>query len=513
MGEVPSMKEHFLEIEHVVPGSAGCRSIKIDPIGLRANTGSAWTRSFWNSPTSTQMFLPTSSPSATFPPSWPSLYIAFTKTVWLALIGELRRRSMLDETRTPSDLRDLTTDDLVKLVKRLCVGPDAWSSVNSLSQPETRVIHPEIHEDQRHEESVAKLLPSGRHVIFQRPRTLQCWDVEANKLVWKYTPIHGDLILAFDAEPVRGAAGLSILICLYRDGAGRVHFFDGVFSACHPNIRSVAELIDVDLATKATKAPSINTTFCFPHPTLAAPRDVAPLVRGSLIVVRARDPEKILYQYVLFDSKHNRAILVQDVQELIFIPGYILLTLSVSNGPDFIRLICIAELESLWSPCPSFNSLREIEPNSGCLLPCLRFSNFPVWRNISDISIHADPLREDTYRLWVLHDPFQHAQSSGRNEELWCYTLVLRDTQELKWRFRCMCWSRPQLRSAYTGFTYSGHHLSTDHPGGLCCIYSPDAAGIREEVFSGRGHYVTPSVYSGAITYTTMDSIVIRYYS
>ncbi|KAJ7831536.1 hypothetical protein B0H14DRAFT_3464002 [Mycena olivaceomarginata] len=53
--------------------------------------------------------------------------LAFSKTTWLALVEDLRQRSILDASCTP-DLQDLTTEELIGIVKPLETGPSSWGA-------------------------------------------------------------------------------------------------------------------------------------------------------------------------------------------------------------------------------------------------------------------------------------------------------------------------------------------------------------------------------------------------
>ncbi|KAJ6586326.1 hypothetical protein DFH09DRAFT_1432137 [Mycena vulgaris] len=74
--------------------------------------------------------------------------LAFAKSIWLALLDDLKRRSILDSACTP-DLQNLSTNDLIALVKRLVNGPDTWWPQASGFTPEVSketILHPIMHD-------------------------------------------------------------------------------------------------------------------------------------------------------------------------------------------------------------------------------------------------------------------------------------------------------------------------------------------------------------------------------
>ncbi|KAJ7464287.1 hypothetical protein B0H11DRAFT_1922676 [Mycena galericulata] len=49
---------------------------------------------------------------------------------------------------------------------------------------------------------VAKLLPSGLHVLFNNARVLECWSVAEDRLIWRHTPAlpHAEVVMIWTAE-------------------------------------------------------------------------------------------------------------------------------------------------------------------------------------------------------------------------------------------------------------------------------------------------------------------------
>jgi hypothetical protein len=58
------------------------------------------------------------------------------------------------------------------------------------------------------------LLPSGRYVLFNNWKRLECWDVVHDRLVWKHKASFEDAwVLEFAADEIEGDS-LVIMICM-----------------------------------------------------------------------------------------------------------------------------------------------------------------------------------------------------------------------------------------------------------------------------------------------------------
>ncbi|KAJ7093381.1 hypothetical protein B0H15DRAFT_799187 [Mycena belliarum] len=106
---------------------------------------------------------------------------AFQKSVWLALIEDLKRRSILD-CDIP-DLQKLSTGELIALVKPLVTGPETWIPSDDDFTPEVSkqiTLHPKIHNGLGicHWENEPKLFCGGRFVLFNNWHKLECCHVE-----------------------------------------------------------------------------------------------------------------------------------------------------------------------------------------------------------------------------------------------------------------------------------------------------------------------------------------------
>ena len=141
--------------------------------------------------------------------------------MWVAALQDLERQSILDRTLIP-DLEILSTSDIINLIKRLINGPKTWTSLqNSLGDAVAAVykeitLHPTIQTGPGivHQVNDVKLLPSGRYVLFNNLRTLECWRVDDGTLIWTHPPAQEHAgVLEFAAEELVGQGSVVIMIC------------------------------------------------------------------------------------------------------------------------------------------------------------------------------------------------------------------------------------------------------------------------------------------------------------
>jgi hypothetical protein len=132
-------------------------------------------------------------------------------------VRNLRQRSILDHNCTPN-FQSLSTKGLVKAVKRLVTGPQAWHVGSTPTVSKKIIIHDAeirgrtIDWQKRHK---AKLLPSGRYILFKNWPTIECWDVAGDRLIWTHAPaFNGALVLDFAVEETEEGDSLIIMLCV-----------------------------------------------------------------------------------------------------------------------------------------------------------------------------------------------------------------------------------------------------------------------------------------------------------
>ena len=143
--------------------------------------------------------------------------LAFTKHVWLTLLGDAQARFFLDR-RPESPLHQLSTMELVGLAKRMVQGPETWSHSHSSGPLIARqiVLHPQIYlgPGVLEWENEPKLLSGGQYVLFNSRRTLECWSVAEDRLIWTHqSEWQFATVLQFAAEVVDDGRAAVILIC------------------------------------------------------------------------------------------------------------------------------------------------------------------------------------------------------------------------------------------------------------------------------------------------------------
>ncbi|KAJ6476841.1 hypothetical protein C8R45DRAFT_365684 [Mycena sanguinolenta] len=143
--------------------------------------------------------------------------LAFEKTVWIVLLADLRRRCILDRNCTP-DLETLSTAEMIGVARRLLTGPQTWSpgklDGNSMAESSRKItLHPYTIAGNR-DWNIAKLLRSGRYVLFTHSFRLGCWSVADDKLVWMYTTtIEDEKVYGFAAEETEANATIMVCVC------------------------------------------------------------------------------------------------------------------------------------------------------------------------------------------------------------------------------------------------------------------------------------------------------------
>ncbi|KAJ7771106.1 hypothetical protein DFH07DRAFT_804898 [Mycena maculata] len=112
--------------------------------------------------------------------------LASEKYLWLSLVTDLARRGFID--RPPDDdLRDLSKDQLVGLVKKIVVGPRPLRHKNKVLESR-RITLPQGHTtDPNAFGRTLRLLPGGKYVLlFRRRISLECWSIADQKMIWTH---------------------------------------------------------------------------------------------------------------------------------------------------------------------------------------------------------------------------------------------------------------------------------------------------------------------------------------
>ncbi|KAJ6476857.1 hypothetical protein C8R45DRAFT_365885 [Mycena sanguinolenta] len=221
--------------------------------------------------------------------------LGFEKSVWLVLLGHLRRRCILDRNCTPT-LETLSTADIIEVVKRLLTGPQTWSpeKPNAVAELSRRItLHPSITMDSF---NVIKLLRSGRYVLFTNLFELECWSVADDNLVWRYTSIVDaeDIeVQEFTAEETE--TDVTIMVCIR------------TFPDNSDPRQNYVEVVNLNLRTGThtslliARAPDSETDYPFSDPDIC----------GALAVVCLSYVYLADRQHMIVDWEKNSCLIVQ----------------------------------------------------------------------------------------------------------------------------------------------------------------------------------------------------------
>ncbi|KAJ7452650.1 hypothetical protein FB451DRAFT_1282771 [Mycena latifolia] len=418
--------------------------------------------------------------------------LAFHKSVWLLLVGDLKRRAMIDSSL---DLQALSTDELVNLVKGIITGPETWSPRAAGFAPEVAqeiVLHPKIATGAGilHGENQAQLVSSGRYVLFNNWTTLECWDVTQDRLVWKHTSTVDDArVVAFAAEEIEGGNALVIMICqrTYPRSDDR---------------KNLVEIVELDVRQGTHDVLLFTGT---PDTYYDDPFRDPVLLHGALAAVSITGRENTI---LLFDWKAQSVFALvgnEGYSALIaLIPGHVILKAASSNGGEQIHLISNDALPT--HPISTSGSVPLVPWDDIPKLSTLSDPDAWGWEPFQQMWVHASPIRNGEYRIWLYNSYYLvNTQPYG---SFWSYRLSIAPGRPPQWHERPMAPSRGD--AYYVAMTYSGHVLLFTNSRSLIIrIAAPESGEVD---LAGHGQHVQVSPYSGAITYSTHNSIVIRYF-
>lgn len=187
------------------------------------------------------------------------------------------------------------------------------------------------------------------------------------------------------------------------------------------------------------------------------------------------------------------------------IPGHVVLKTSPTIRGDQIHLISADALDGHWVPLARRNGTGAFTYVSLDKIPkrsTFSDSDAALWQ-VSEMAVYASPLRDDTYRVWILALP---SVSSMRN--LSCYELVTAPDQQPCWGKRIRYFDNPY---SYDHIFYSGHTMTHVHEQHR--IFPPTETRDYEELeLADCGDRISTTPYSGAVTYATRTCVVITYF-
>ncbi|KAF7353474.1 hypothetical protein MSAN_01536900 [Mycena sanguinolenta] len=403
--------------------------------------------------------------------------LAFDKSVWLGLLDNLRRRSILDRT---VNLETLSVAEMIGIVRRLITGPQTWSSGELDRDPvaeisKTITLHPEGDPGNFRWGSV-ELLPSGSYVLFKNQDTLECWSVAHDRLVWRHTScLEHSVVVDFTAEEIDSESAI-VMLCLH---ANSMHFIEIV----SVNLRTGTHTLL--LAARAPKSQSMHPFF-------------QPVICGALAAVRFDS----VYLLIMNWRAKSNVLVHTHVSESLFglIPRHII----VLTAQHKLHLISNDAIGTYFSPTVSleksvtfFAVLLEKIPKVHT------FHAMNTEQSFRNMSIHASPICDADYRVWL-----RGWNNAAYTTGLLSYQLSIPTNGEPQWHLRKAGMTGAQLA------TYSGHvlHYQVSRRGWTVVSPGPSPANPRLLLFRDMD-LVDLAAYSGALTCSAVDSpIVILYY-
>ncbi|KAJ7267621.1 hypothetical protein B0H12DRAFT_117619 [Mycena haematopus] len=427
--------------------------------------------------------------------------LAFCKSVWLELLYPMGI----------PNLQNLDTDGLLKLAKRLITGPETWSPQSSQKfLPEVSkeiVLHPQFNLGEQPAFNESELLPSGRNLLFKNSKVLECWDVAQDRLVWRHTSVLASSprfsVARFAAEEINAGDALVVMVCAQCEDIMGQYF-------------KFIEIVKVDIR-KRTQYPLLfarvpTNRVGFSNPVICGPLAAVYITHDS---------------YFIADWKAQTSFTVtccsDSPSQIALIEGHLILKVAVATtngtigrnlGGHEIHVVPHSALHAHLVPVLGPDGIGESNTiPSSRLTPLSTLSSQTVRHSLVHISVLRSPAHRDEHRVWIYGWSFTDA--AVQRYGLWCYTLCM---PAGRWRLRALypAWKQ----AGYGCTTYAGHALMCGNPQRWIVPPSPtpraaelDLAGLTVEV---AGETPVPHVhlspYSGALTYSTDETVVIRWF-
>ncbi|KAJ7248502.1 hypothetical protein C8J57DRAFT_1358401, partial [Mycena rebaudengoi] len=464
--------------------------------------------------------------------------LVFTKSAWLHFVIDLMRRGFIDK-RPDKIVGDMSTDELVEIVKRTTYGPRTWSLphppaqehiLQSVARFPARflyamkcimkmdaqakipapiasrkiTLHPNIAADTPYEWDLeAKLLPGGQYVLFQNWGKLECWSVFEDRLIWRHSCSMDDADVLVFAADFTDSDHLVVLT--------------GQRTSNEP-YRNFVEITTLDLRSGVSsiilviRAPDSSFYPHYENPVIR--EDIAAVsLMNHVLLINWRAGSYITLMPNVSCLRPDRLALAAD---------HLVLTL----GTD-IAVVPIASLDKKWVPIDSLNepsaaNVVRIDDLSKCVSESLAVKGCPfdpVRAGIlSDLVVHESPVRRGLFRVWL------HARDGYDRAVLCSYDLTVHGPGVVDWKRRLAIPARCREISD-RGVTYSGHMLSWNKPlpakGYFNEILPPlEVAHEQSTVFCRmvaiprrvRWDSAYLSAYSGTLTHVRSDGIEIVYF-
>ncbi|KAJ7110516.1 hypothetical protein C8R44DRAFT_883652 [Mycena epipterygia] len=475
--------------------------------------------------------------------------LAFTATtIWMSLVEDLRHRGFVDRL-SAADIRTMSTQSLVALVRRMVVGPETWSRPK-IQQPKSsqrmsfsRILHklassqeqPATLHPHRAQPACAKIvvhlslpvelppapfytqvLRGGKYILFSdvrseglNPPVLGCWRVADDSLLGTYhTGLASATILDFSAEVFPGGEQANIVIRLRSLASSNLCF---VHIVSWDFVTGMTELLS---ATRWTYSPFHIQTLPNICGNFAVVRTYYTPLWADMCIIIAFRAQKYCK---IFCPSH-----VGTNFSLELVPDYFILTWTPSGKNQKIRVGTITSLSSSWAPMGQHNSappilLAHIPHVASHTIKLKGRPRLPI-----QIAVHEGPLERGTYRMWlrIPHSGTRVLGGAVRGAFLCSFRLSLPGAGHHQLAFRQRSCVSSTSNMPDPGISYSGH----THPWGMVTIHRmlgpefisrilpPDADPIPIVVEGSGSESQTVTPYSGALASVTQRTLVVCYF-
>ncbi|KAJ7106286.1 hypothetical protein C8R44DRAFT_805981 [Mycena epipterygia] len=443
--------------------------------------------------------------------------IALDRTVWVALVEDLRLRGFIDRI-SAADIQASSIETLIGLVKTMVTGQDSWpaekervptdslaklpawllrrtmSRISRSSRPkavlqltERVVVQPAIIHASAFPfwpRSIL-VLRGGKHILFQGRMfdSVHCGAVGTDAWLWSHqasTP--ASTVSSVGAEVVNDGKNATVVVCFKNQSI------------------NVVDIVDLDLET------GISQTLLTFRLVEACPYSGSS-VCGDIVVLRSSGKEYLLVNWRMKLCCTVVARAMNSTLSLKLIPDYMILA-ELARGSQLIARVttcAAAALSSHWhrfEDDPTITSKGVVETSS---LPTISSFAFHLPRNSSpehtqlQMVLHESPLQSGLYRLWVYTSWWSGACTVRRSYHVERGALAL--------RHKSVSHDTPDGHLWYSGHQIARWYITGEHN------LLPPGAGFGCRVPLGAALYILDvSPYGGAIVYgTRSDDLVIHY--
>ncbi|KAJ7132496.1 hypothetical protein C8R44DRAFT_774116, partial [Mycena epipterygia] len=464
---------------------------------------------------------------------------ALSPIIWRSLVEDLRKRNFLDRL-SAADIRTMSTQSLMSVVRRLVVGPEAWAarriqSLPTIQSPKTRVfsrilrnltstrgqqtadpptvqacaqilLHPSIPPAVRAPHLTKfKVLRGGKYALFIHVRdalVLGCWRVVENSLLGTYnTRLSTPHISDFEAEVLPGGEQARIVMCILA-GTDQLGF---------------VEVMSWDFGTGATEL--LSTTACADYDLGSSPK-----ISCSVAAVRVYQKWPRMEMCLIIDWRAQQycKIFCPTSDHFPFfmdlIPGYLILTVTAASGTtQDIAVVSIASLADSWVPVGQQN-INVVEPMLFSNIPPVGSNTFALKGVLlypGLMAIYESPLEQGIYRVWLsIGDSIPGAPNSTPDRAMLCsLRLAVPKIGDSKFTW--------QIRSCTTGvlnvhaeeISYSGYTQGRIWSKGTHRVFPPDNHSPPIDIQmpgESRSAHLLP--HGAALQYVTTQAVILRYF-